>query len=356
MDNKVGIDEKDYGEYIDKIESYIFQKYTVSEIKKMLLINGYYYDKIMQFLELSDLNRYERIKKQIKINQYDKVAEESKKNKIGILKNLSVIYQYAKKVAKGELSFLEACNESHITLLNFLKYLIELEDEELKMDLKPILFQFGIDGSKTAKKSLQTYPLKVQKEFLLLSLAYRVSFKNLSRILNTTVEDILYTFMSFQEYESSINYLFLETMNEEEMSEKLAFVKAKNYYLKRNKLMKSLKNATEGKEEIKQQIQELYHEIDDSLIKSIMGKNIKELTQEEKDFLAMYPIKYNLHLSDCERKFSISRSTFRYYQDDLAERKPIFADKLNIYLAKCDSDQKYYVEDVVKKSRGGGSR
>lgn len=285
-----------------------------------------------------------------------KTEEILSKNKFNFSKIQDRRYQYAKKVASFELSIIEASHELKIPLLDFFTYLIEIKDEELKELLEPILFPLGIDDSKQARISLQAYPKNVQKEFLLLSLTYRVSFKSLARIIGSTVEDILYTFLSFEEYFDSVNYLFFETMNEDEFSEKLAFTNAKKYYLKRNKLIKALKEAMGGKEELKQQIQKLHQEINDSLLTSIVQKDGKNLTQNERDFLAMYPIKYGLALMECERKLFISRKTFHKYQNDLAERKPIFADKLNIYQAKSDFLSNKYVEDRVKNYRGGGSR
>lgn len=260
------------------------------------------------------------------------------------------------KFANYELSLIEAANELHIPILEYFVYLIRIKEPELKELLNPILFQFGVDETKETKFSLQSVPENIQKEYLLLSLTYRVSFKNLSKIIGCSVEDIIYSFLSFTEYFKSVNYLFVETMYESELSEKLAFSKAKEYHLKRNRLLKAMNEKEEEKEKLKQEIKLLQQEINDTFILNIRKKDINEFTLQEKDAIAMYPIKYNLSLRECADKLSISKNFITKCQNNLAERKPIFAEKLNLFQAKSDSLSISYIEDKIKNSRGGGSR
>lgn len=339
-------------EIIKKIEMYASQNYVKYEVQLKLSLSRTSFDKILHTLSVHYPERYKKIQTQLMMNANNrKRSQFNLENKLS--SNQSKKLEYAKRIANYELSLIDAAKKLHIPPVEFFAYLINVKDFELSELLKPVLLQFGVDEEKKAKISLQSYSPKVQKEFLLLSLTYRVSFKSLAKIIGSSVEDIVFSFLSFNEYFDSVNYLFIETLYENEYSEKLAFSKAKEYYLRRNKLMKTLKERTEGKEEIQKELKELQQEIYDTRIANAIKKDIREFTQEDKDLVAMYPIKYNLSLSESEKKLSINRKTISKYQNDLAARKPIFADKLNLYNFNRDLAFEHLVADNVKNSRGG---
>lgn len=358
------IKESEYEDYLNKIEYYVFQNYLVREINSLLSINDRDFNKIISSLinpnsPNYDENRYNKIKNQIRLNANKRKSEEAKnyafyqKPKISDAK-----FEIIKKVANQELDVFEAAKKLNIPLLTFFIYLTEVKEEELIVQLKPILSQYGFGKKLDNSKSLSSYPLETQKEILLMALTYRVSFQNLSDWFGFTIEDVITTFSALDYFQKSLYYLFEETIVENEQNKESALMYAKEYWHQRNILMKALNEAKKENKEatidyLKMKLNKLRFKINDSLLKELVKKDSRTLTEEEKDLIAWYPLKYYYSLSQCEKLLCKDRKTIINYQENLTERNKIFSEKLDFYRAKYQLIQEQYVEYSTNFSRGG---
>ncbi len=82
---------------------------------------------------------------------------------------------------------------------------------------------------------------------------------------------------------------------------------------------------------IKKQLEELRDEVYDLFVQRLKEKNPLEYTQEEKDKIARFQLKYYLSSTKCSAIFGLDRTTFSRYCNSLAERNMIFAEKMLLY-------------------------
>lgn len=373
------INEKDYGEYLDKIEYYINNKCLVGEICESLHLSDYEFHKIVNALnvegEFYNPKRYERIKKRINQN-----AIEIRIEKLPIPSNINDFLFHAnqkleitKKVAIGEISVFEAANLLNLKLFNYFLYILKLKEEELKNSLRIVLEPYGVFINENSPKSLQSKSLNAQREIVLMALTYRVSYKTVARMFGVSLRDVIETFKTFDDYMSSLECLFFETWCESEIFEKKAKENARNYWNKRNVLVnasnnssKKIKQMEEGKEkeieeekleEMKRRLKDLRIEVYDTFIPILKCKNARDYTEEEQDLIARYVLKYYYSFRICGKQLGIDRTTFSDYIKSLAARDPIFAEKINYYESIKQNRNDYYLEQNSNEiSRGGGSK
>lgn len=174
-------------------------------------------------------------------------------------------------------------------------------------------------------KKLQS---KVLKEVVLVALTYRVSYKNIAKIFNTTVEDVKEAFELLDFNTNALSYLNEETILEDEINEKYAYVHAYNYFKKRNSIIKELKNSNDKVKiiELKNELKLLHRLIDDSIV--LDSKDKKYLSEEEKDSLARYRLKYYLSITSMKSVTNRSKETIRSCESQLAEKDLIYQEKL----------------------------
>ncbi len=177
-------------------------------------------------------------------------------------------------------------------------------------------------------------------------------------------------FLSFNDLQLGLDNLFLETFDEDEISSKLAYYKALSYWKERNRILRSInemkielnsdKNISDNKDKIseiadnleslKLERKQLYSAIDDTPLKASIGKNVIFLTQEEKDLIARYPLKYYISLNRCYDELKRGRPLIMSCIEDLAKRDVIFNEKIEKYLEKY---QEYRYSAIFKTSLGG---
>ena len=122
---------------------------------------------------------------------------------------------------------------------------------------------------------------KLLKEIALVALTYRVSYKSLAKIFNTTIKDVSDSFEQLENLRISLYYLDKETEFENEEVSKIAYKKAKEYFKKRTELYKKLKDKNIDKSKVILEIKELLYLIDDSDVKPLMSKKHNEFSEEE---------------------------------------------------------------------------
>ncbi len=332
--------KEEHPKYIDKIEERIMAGKTNIEIAQNLGIAPNAVGHIIESLNNPDSSLYN-------VNRYKKIMEKKKeilqkyqnkdyflgtspflnKKRLGILKQLLA----------GEMDLVTAAKENQRSVLQFLLELSYSSSfyNEIQEFLKPFGFAKE-ENDKVVKKSFQSYPLNLQKEMILMSLTYRVSFKSMAKLFNTTILDIAKAFLQIDLKDLTKDALFLETLNEAPEVEEYAYQKAKNYLIRRNKIIMYLNQYTKNKDTekmlaMKEKLKELNHEIDDSVITQLIQKRSQTLTQEEKDKYARFMLKYYMSLENGEKILHRDSKNLKKDMQDLALRDSTFAQKYDLY-------------------------
>lgn len=343
---------------IDEIERRVFSGQLMIEIKTVFtekLVR-----KAVNDLKILDEERYNKLKKQIESNAHNKFVENAKKSTFNhnpYHTKEEEVSKIVNKLVANEINLFEASQELNIHLLQLFLNLIEINDEELKEKLKPILEMYGFDKKMENSRSLSSYSIELQKEIILMALTYRVSFKTIAEMFHTTMEDVIRTFLHSKDLLESLDLLFEETINEDEINEKVGKAYAKKYWKERNELIKALNEAKksgdeEKIQEIKMEIKKLHSKIDDSFILEKIENNTRDLKQEEKDRIAWFPLKYNLSIIETRRRLHMHVETIMKYQEDLAKRNMIFCEKLDFYKKRFQLVRTMYTTEGENISRG----
>lgn len=183
---------------------------------------------------------------------------------------------------------------------------------------------------------------KIQQEVALVALTYRTSYKSLAIILGTTIEDIEDTFRHLDNLSVSLHYLNQETLNEDEMTEEIAFNKTKDYFLKKTKLHKKIKEDAIDKEEAINEFNLLHREIYDQDIRPLLEKTYRELSDEEKEKMARYRLKYYLSVRAIKRNSKLGPISINRIEEELAMKDPIYSDKLDLLHYVYDQQRESY--------------
>lgn len=346
-------------ELIDEIENLVFKDYLMKSIYKI------YGDKnvlkAMHDLKWRDAERYQNLKNQIDANANRRKSESAKvySEFQKPFPNTNTKIELVERIASSEITIFEASKKLNMSLLELCVYLINIQDKELSLKLKSILTEYGFGKKLDKRKSLRIYPIETQREILLMTLTYRVSLNSLSDWFGTTIEDVIETFLSFRDYFDSVNLLFEETILEDENTKKWALFYGKEYWHTRNSLVKKKNKAKKEKkkdeiEVIKIELDQLRSKINGIALLEALKKSPKDLTQEEKDLIAWYPLKYNLSVAESANRLGKDRTTIDKYQENLAERNMIFAEKMNLYKKKYQKIHDKFIQENVNFSRGGG--
>lgn len=194
----------------------------------------------------------------------------------------------------------------------------------------------------------------VLKEIALLALTYRVSNKNLASLLDTSSEEIREALNDLIEFQIPLYWLRRETEFEDEIDERVAYIHAQNYLNKRKKLMKELKVAKETKDEEKikeaqANLKEHFKEIDDTFVSQTIGKRLNELTTEEREAISKFRLKYGLAKRVCSKELGRPRKTIDRLDQELAEKNPIFRDKVELLNAYWDDINKNCAIEIAKE-------
>ncbi len=206
--------------------------------------------------------------------------------------------------------------------------------EEYKKTKSEVLKQIILNYSEFhffESKNISEKSLNLQKEIVLVALTYRISVVNLCRLFETSYDDIEKVFENFSLYNFPIYFLNLETMNENEEFETLAFKKGKHYFLRVQELRRfKIKAIQEGNDEklevFNEKIRSLQNEINDSAALAL--QNNDEITHEELLVIINYRIKYGLSRIQCEEMFGVKEFRLREYENKLIEKDDYYRAKL----------------------------
>lgn len=196
---------------------------------------------------------------------------------------------------------------------------------------------------------------KILKEIVMVALTYRVSYKNLARIFDTTIEDVKEAFYLLDFQPRALYYLDEETKLEDEINEKYAYTYAKNYFNKRNRIIKDLRNETDKRqiEKLKLELQELCSLVDDSIVLSSNGKYVNQLNDREIESIAKFRLKYWMSLTSAKKVLNRDKSTIHRIEEKYAENNKIFEEKLSGLNNYFESREKVFFYNQEKNTKIG---
>lgn len=191
----------------------------------------------------------------------------------------------------------------------------------------------------------------VLREIILMSLTYRLSYENVAKMFHTDALDVQEAF-ELLDFHRSVYYLNEETKNEDKTISEYAYKNALLYWKQRQKLIKEYnqfykEQNKEKLEEKKTEIKRHQSLIDDSIVRQTIGKK-RNLTQEEKDSLARYRLKYYIPLTEAKEVLQRDKDTIKRYEEDLASRDIIFKKKLDTLNYEYTYRGKKYLEIKAK--------
>ena len=342
-------------EIIDEMERLLTLGYSQKEIWEIKKITFKEQNEALLKLnnpayEVYEPNRYEKLNA-MKIRNDRKSWNQN--SLINSKKQESVV-----ALINGKMTLPKAAANASMSVIAFLLYMSQSNKEEVKLFLDKYGFVEEVDSN----KHLNRFSEKTQKEIVLMALTYRVSFKTIAKMFDTNVLDVARTFLSFGMPPKSIDYLFLETFNEDESSEKMALYDAKKYWHARSVLVKNLSEALKKKNkeqeiQIKAQWKELQKEIDDTKVLEVAKKEAFALTEEERDSIARYLLKYYFSSKECGNKLGYDTVSIQRWSEDLANRNMVYEFKLDLHHFVYQEMYLNYVQDNrTSISRGGGSK
>lgn len=208
-----------------------------------------------------------------------------------------------------------------------------------------------------AKLDTDKLTLKVIKELILMSLTYRISYKNLSKLLNAEEEAIRNVFKKIPEFASTLHWLDIETINEDEIDERVAYINGFNYLQKRKKLLKQIsiakkRNDVQEVNHLRNQLKKHFQLIDDSIVNGTLDKPLSALTEEERDAIAKYRVKYFLSKNHFENRIGRAKVIITKLEQELGEKNPVWRGKierLNNYWETVQIDYQFGNKESVSR-------
>lgn len=272
---------------------------------------------------------------------------------------------------------------------------IQIKKEEEKKKYRDGLK--SLPSAKLENSVFATFSEKKRKEIILMALTFRLSYKTLAAMFGTTIEDVVVSLEGILGTEHAMKYLNIETINESNRFEILAYRKAKKYWDERERLLSAIKETKKATDTFKEQLKETIQfidndnvkekiikkanesmediintlktelkehrkQIDDSIVKETINKKVNELTDEEKNFVARYRPKYASTSRQCAAVLHFSRESIQKLEEELAEKDSIFKeqlDRLNSYWYNERTeyyDNTIYEEQIPQFGREGGTR
>lgn len=179
--------------------------------------------------------------------------------------------------------------------------------------------------TKLEKSVFKTFSLGLRKEIMLMALTYRLSFKTIAKMFGTAVEDVPNLMNGiYQDMYTAMNWLDMETKYESFRFEIFAYKNAKKYWDERNRIRKEIKENKMTKEDLK----EHHKQIDDTVVMSLVGKNGNSLTEEEKEKVVRYRLKYGYSHRKAEGVTGFNYNAIASWEQNLSEKDVIFREKV----------------------------
>ncbi len=237
-------------------------------------------------------------------------------------------------IIKWHLSLEEAAIKYHLENEEVLNYINDYKEPEKTKALEIIARR-----KENSDLKLYNLPAKVQEEIDLMILTYRVNPYDLVSLFKTNIDDVE-LFINQQKstfFMEALYYLISETSTYNIRERQYALDNAKNYWKMRNKLIRKLNEAEKGniKEYLQEKLKEHRKLIDDSYIKESNGKDYRLVTEEEKNAIARFRVKYGI--LGAEEMTAYGRKSRVKQTLSSIERGPDYITKLENELASRDA-------------------
>lgn len=165
---------------------------------------------------------------------------------------------------------------------------------------------------------------KIQEEIVLTALTYRLSMENIMFLFKTNHIDVERLFFNNKDtYHEALQFLRYETSVVPKEIEQERLSLAKNYWLTRNKYINQITLAKkEGNSVLAEQALENLRNhrkgIDDSIVKSTIGKSVHYLSALEKEKIASYRVKYNISINIASKILKREQNTLYTIEEQVA--------------------------------------
>lgn len=329
-------------EQINFYATLLFKGITLSEIERSENVSGETIYKYLSCLNKEDFeykneSYYQEIMEQIPKNAAEAMRKARQKSKQKLNSREVKLEQIADEIINKKISVETAVIKYQRSFSTILDYLRRISNKEKKAKLMPILAQYPNFYSATNAENngfLVKQSSITKKEIILMALTYRVSYKSLATMFQTTIEDIINMFKEYTEFQTFLENLDAETRNEEKWLESYAYEQACSYWEERTKLNLDLKELTKRKDGfaiklVKAKQRKLHTKIDDTMAYNIKEKKFATLTEEERNKIAWYRIKYSLTKELCCTIFKINKESMVKCEKELAQKDKIYATKLD---------------------------
>lgn len=318
-ENTIKKEQSKYEECIEEFENYAKNGLLLKESKQII------------GLEEGQSPRMGSTLKQVNRKQHEK------QDFYGIKYN--ILYNLAKKIVNKEMTLEKGANALKMHTSIFVLELLKITDRELQEKIQEILMEKGLIKEKNPTKSLFSYPYKVVEELILVALTYRTSEEDIARIIGRTPLEVHEVFFSlkFSHYGEALSELYLELLTEEEEVKKYSYKRALSYYEERNRLYKFLNVAKKENnvalvERLQNEIKKHLKLVDDtSIIQNIKKKTFKELSEEEKDAVGYYLLRYYPTKTKATQELRLNYAAIDKCKNQLAAKDDFYALKIQRY-------------------------
>ena len=333
---------KQYEEYIVKLEDCAKNGLLVMEAKQKVGLTDSQYQRIMSTLKIEDRKRHEQLTKMQQENLHQ--ANFLKRKKCSRDIKYTRLHNLAQKIVNKEMTLEEGANvlQTHTSI--FAQELLKITEEPLKEQINGILIEKGFIRENKPTKSLFSYPYKVIEELFLMALTYRTSEEDVARIIDRSPLEVheVFSSLKFSHYWNALNELYLELLEKDEEIKNYSYKRALSYYEERNRLYKFLKVAKKDNnvalvEKLQKAIREHLKLVDDtSIIQNIKKNTLKELSEEEKDAVGYYLLRYYPTKTKATQELRLNYKAIDKCKNQLAEKDDFYALKIQRYDRKVD--------------------
>lgn len=203
---------------------------------------------------------------------------------------------------------------------------------------------------------LKNVKQKLIEELILLALTYRISYKSMAKLLKTTEDDVKENFEKVDKFFISLYYLNIETCNEDEINERVAYINGHNYLVERKKIIKEINAAKAANDQIElersqEKFRELLMLIDDTIVSGLANKKLSTFTDQEKELVSRYRLKYAMAKKECARRIGHSANAILAFDQELSEKNIIFKEKIERLDDFWRDKQKGYALEYLKKQK-----
>ncbi len=282
-------------------------------------------------LPLINLQKYEKVKSIFEANKPKTIQDKDTLKRVLEATNLLLDGFNVLEIAEKLSSTQDIIYDDLTSRLPKIDY---IKAQEVKEKLEKNRLNNLQRKTSNKRKKFSDLDKKAIEEFIHMALTYRVSYKVLALIFTTNEEEIKNAFAEFENYQFSLYKLNIETQNESEFNERVAYLQALNYLKIRSKFLKRLNEAKKNNQlekisYLKEQLKNHLSLVDDSIVNNTIGKELSSLTKEEREAIAKFHLKYSYGTKYTSKILKRHIESIKLLDQELADKKPLFKEKID---------------------------